>query len=180
MSKNIETSHRTSLTRRAVSTLLKKINRVVGWQVWFLTQLSGAIDMIKFKYIDFVARPDDIFIASYPRSGTTLLQMMLYQLTTDGNMDFRHISHIIPHFERFIYGGKNIAALPCPRIFKTHLQYRWKPLGPCKFIYVARNGKDVAVSYYHFHVSHRGFRGTFAQFLKLFLKGKILYGSWFK
>ena len=44
-------------------------------------------------------------------------------------------------------------ALSSPRIFKSHLDWpmTYKPAGtPLKYIYVARNGKDVAVSmFYH-------------------------------
>src|SRR5206468_68583 len=40
---------------------------------------------------DYSPRPDDLFIVSFPKSGTTLLQMILYQMTTAGEMDFPHI-----------------------------------------------------------------------------------------
>lgn len=142
------------------------------------------IDWIRLKYLDFVPRPDDILIVTYPRSGTTWLQMILYQLATDGNMEFTHISQVVPWFERFSLNGKDIEALPSPRILKTHLPYREIfmsiPKGPGKYIYLTRNGKDVAVSYFHFYTSHLGFRGTFSEFFDRFMRGKVKYGSWFK
>lgn len=50
-----------------------------------------------------------------------------------------------------------------------------------KYIYIARNPKDVAVSYFH-HL--RGFiayqfSGSWDEFFELYLAGNIYYGSWF-
>ena len=128
----------------------------------------------------FVPRSDDIFIVTYPRSGTTWMQMILYQLTTEGAMDFPHITKVSPWFERSLKEATAYDALPSPRVFKSHLSYRKIPKGPCKYIYVARDGKDVAVSYYHFYTTHMGFKGTFGEFFERFLKGEVHYGSWFK
>jgi methylamine dehydrogenase accessory protein MauD len=128
----------------------------------------------------FVPRPDDIFIVTYPRSGTTWMQMILHQLTTQGKMDFPHITTVCPWFERSLKDGTAYDALPAPRVFKSHLPYRKIPKGPCKYIYVARDGKDVAVSYYHFYTTHMGFKGTFAEFFERFLRGEVQYGSWFR
>jgi peroxiredoxin len=128
----------------------------------------------------FVPRPDDIFVVTYPRSGTTWMQMILYQLTTEGRMDFDHITKVSPWFERSLKDGKAYDALPTPRVFKSHLSYRKIPKGPCKYIYVARDGKDVAVSYYHFYTTHMGFKGTFDEFFERFLRGEVHYGSWFR
>jgi hypothetical protein len=128
----------------------------------------------------FAPRPDDIFIVTYPRSGTTWMQMILYQLTSEGKMDFLHITTVCPWFERSLKDGKAYEGLPAPRIFKSHLSYRKIPKGPCKYIYVARDGKDVAVSYYHFHKTHMGYKGTFDEFFERFLTGQDTYGSWFR
>jgi peroxiredoxin len=128
----------------------------------------------------FVPRADDIFIVTYPRSGTTWMQMILYQLTTEGKMDFPHITTVCPWFERSLKDGKAYDALPSPRVFKSHLSYRKVPKGPCKYLYVARDGKDVAVSYYHFYTTHMGFKGTFDEFFERFLQGEVHYGSWFR
>src|SRR5262245_14593009 len=133
----------------------------------------------RLKHLEFVPRPDDVFIVTYPRSGTTWMQMILYQLTTDGSMDFPHIAEYCPWFEKSQRGGRGFETRPSPRLFKSHLAYRDIPRGPCKYVYVARNGKDVAVSYYHLYRSYNGFEGTFADFFDLFMRGKVGYGSWF-
>lgn len=128
----------------------------------------------------FVPRVDDIFIVTYPRSGTTWMQMILYQLTTEGKMDFPHITTVSPWFERSLKDGTAYDALPAPRVFKSHLSYRKIPKGPCRYIYVARDGKDVVASYYHFYTTHMGFKGAFDEFFQRFLKGEVHYGSWFR
>jgi methylamine dehydrogenase accessory protein MauD len=128
----------------------------------------------------FVPRPDDIFVVTYPRSGTTWTQMILYQLTTAGKMDFPHITAVCPWFERSLKDGTAYDALPAPRVFKSHLSYGKVPKGPCKYLYVARDGRDVAVSYYHFYTTHMAFKGTFDEFFERFLQGGVGYGSWFR
>ena len=129
----------------------------------------------------FVSRSDDIFIVTYPRSGTTWLQMILYQLTTDGTMDFTHISERIPFFERSLLLGRDLNQLSSPRIFKTHLRTIFRYLTRRqKYIYVVRDGRDVAVSCFHFYGTTLGFKGSFDKFFDLFLQGKMQYGSWFK
>jgi methylamine dehydrogenase accessory protein MauD len=140
---------------------------------------TTAIAAVRSPFEKFVPRPDDVFIVTYPRSGTTWMQMILYQLTTDGNMDFSHITQVCPWFERSLGDGTAYDALPGPRVFKSHLSHDKIPKGPCKYLYVVRNGKDVAVSYYHFYVTHEGFEGTFEEFFERFLAGQVHYGSWF-
>lgn len=171
---NLNMKHRIKFVIGKLVSIISGIpNLVVGplnQGSYFLRWLSA--------WLTFVPRQDDIYIVTYPRSGTTWMQMILYQMTTDGNMDFTHISEVVPFFEKSMSSGKNFNSMPSPRIFKTHL--RKIPNWPGKYIYVARNGKDVAVSYYHFYKSHIGFKGTFEEFFERFLKGKLHYGSWFK
>jgi hypothetical protein len=145
-----------------------------------LRGVACRVDWLRLKHADFVPRPDDVFIVTYPRSGTTWLQMILYQLTTDGNMDLPHIAEYCPWFERSIRSARGFETRPSPRIFKSHLPYAKIPQGPCKYIYVARDGKDVAVSYYHLCRSYNGYEGTFAEFFERFLLGKVEFGSWFE
>lgn len=136
---------------------------------------------------EFTARPDDIFIATYPRSGTTWLQMLLYQLLHGPDLDFEHINDVCPWFERGKLGGAadrartlaRFAQLPSPRIFKTHLPYDRLRGYPCRFVYAYRDGLDVARSNYHF-VSH-GEPDFGSFFRRHFLSGRLHAnrGSWF-
>jgi len=59
-----------------------------------LTKLAHRLTRLSRELL-FVPRPGDIYIVSYPRSGTTWLQMILYQLTSDGSMGFDHITEFI-------------------------------------------------------------------------------------
>jgi len=107
------------------------------------------------------------------------MQMILYQLTTDGNMEISHIAEHSPWFERSADCDKGYEERTGPRVFKSHLSYKQIPKGPGRYIYVARDGRDVAVSYYNLYRSHNGYKGTFAEFFELFMGGKVMFGSWF-
>lgn len=156
---------------------------LVGWAAriisWIFYGLHVAIDYARLLYLEYTARPDDVFIVSYPRSGTTWLQMIVYQLTTDGSMDFAHIGEVCPWFERVALNKRNIHRMPSPRVFKSHLPYIWIPKRICRYIYVARDGRDVAVSFYHFYKSHFRYSGSFSDFYRRFMRGWVVWGSWF-
>jgi len=167
------------LIKRSASATLGLIDNLLLKAAGRLNRLSNRIAATKAMYVDFVPRPSDVFIVTYPRSGTVLMQMLLYQMTTDGNMEFSHITEACPYLERAFTNRRDLEALPPPRIFKTHFLLSMICNGPGKCIYVARDGRDVAVSYYYFHKNGRGFQGTFSEFFDRFLKGDVLYGSWF-
>lgn len=154
------------------------INDFIKLGIEVLFRITQKINFFRVRYLDYFPREDDIFIITYPRSGTTLLQMILYQIMTDGNMNISHISHFSPWFERF--NKDSLEALPSPRVFKSHLPYRWIPKGPCKYIYVARNGKDVIVSFFHLTTTHMNSRETFPEFFNRFLHSQLWHGSWFE
>jgi methylamine dehydrogenase accessory protein MauD len=137
------------------------------------------VDRLHARLGDFAPRPDDIFIVTYPRSGTTWMQMILHQLTSGGDMDFAHIEQVCPWWEHSLH-RQRLNDLASPRVFKSHLSRGKMPPLPGRYLYVARDGKDVAVSYYHFYTSHMGFRGTFADFFERFLAGQVQSGSWFR
>jgi len=173
-----------SQIKKMASIFLKGISIGLKWSINGLSELHKKIEFIRLVRLDFVPRPDDIFIVTYPRSGTTWVQMILYLLTHDGKMDFQHISMVSPFLERFLERDimtiAELEAYPSPRIIKSHLSYNAIPKGACKYIYIVRNGKDVLVSYFHFYQSHLKFKGTFSEFFERFMQGKVQFKTWFK
>lgn len=132
----------------------------------------------------FDARADDVYVVTYPRSGTTWVQFVLHLLRGHQSpLDFEHLSQVSPWWERSLALGsrraEDFAGFDAPRIFKSHLPRRWLPKKG-RFVYVVRDGLDVAVSFYELYRSHLGFGGSFESFFERFLDGELQYGSWFK
>jgi hypothetical protein len=132
-------------------------------------------------HLQFAPRSDDIYIATYPRSGTTWMQYMLHLLIRDDSDGFEHIGEVSPWFERSLAIGsmraRDFERFDSPRIFKTHLVPRWLP-STGRFVWIVRDVVDVAVSYFQFHRRLLGFEGDEAEFLEAFVGGRLQYGSW--
>lgn len=170
-----------SPANRMVSRALRLVSAGLQKTARSLTAISeNALTYARVRYLDFVPRQDDIYVATYPRSGTTLVQMIVHQAISRSEPSFTHISQVSPWFERSCAHGQNMEEFGSPRILKTHLPFRAVPKQAGKYLYVTRNGLDVAVSYFHFYQSHMGFRGTLPQFFEHFIRGKVHFGSWFE
>ena len=104
--------------------------------------------------------PSDVWIVTYPKAGTTWTQNIVKLIRSKGEKDGVQLMRSVPWAEansdQNVFKVKvNLSTLPKPRAFKSHLPYDLMPCGkpsttPCKYIYVARNPKDVAV-FYFFH-----------------------------
>lgn len=106
----------------------------------------------RMKGVNFVPRPSDVFVVTPPKAGTTWIQQILHGLRTNGSMDFDEISLVIPMIERahdYGYLDLDMEQVAQPRMYKTHLWYRDCPKG-ARYIFVARDPKDMCVSFYHF------------------------------
>ena len=133
------------------------------------------------NYYRYRFRPSDIILVTYPKSGTTWVQMILYQLTTEGVMDFENISVVSPWFEsQLAFPNPDFGKMPEPRLIKSHLSYQKIPKTPCKYIYVTRDGRDALISYYHQYCDILNREIPFSRFFDRFLNGKVQYGSWFE
>ena len=135
-----------------------------------------------------------IFICSYPKSGTTWTQNIVYQIlkgvpsTLEDDVD--HISLCSPFYENDATweNGKildvytNIHKKLGFRVFNTHLKWDMLPKGSSyKYIYIYRDGKDVVCSFFHHLTNQVGdgeYSGTFKQFLSSWLQGDLPYGEW--
>ena len=134
--------------------------------------------------LQYRARPGDIFIATYPKCGTTWVQYMVYLLLHDGVPlpGDRLLGAVIPHLEEV--GREPVEKLPLPRAIKTHLPFAMTPAHPeARYIYVARNPFDCAVSFYHHtrgFVQHYDFSaGSFDEYFECFLAGEVDFGDYF-
>ena len=130
------------------------------------------------------AAPGDVFVATYPKCGTTWAQYIVYLLLNDGRplAAGESINDVFPHLEEA--GEAFVRALPEPRLIKTHLPLARTPWSPlAKYLYVARNPFDCAVSFYHHtrgFVQHYDFAdGTWDAFFACFLAGEVDFGDYF-
>ena len=115
------------------------------------------------------ARPDDCFIASYPRSGNTWLRFILASLLAPSEeISFRNIDRFIPDPGRTPLDVEKMAS---PRLIKTHWPYF--DLFP-RCVYLVRDPRDVFISYYHYACIN----GWFAGDLEGFSLFRSAYGGW--
>jgi len=134
--------------------------------------------------LNYKAADSDIFIATYPKCGTTWMQYILYLLKNKGEPLPKgdKILHHVPHLEES--GPEVVKALPEPRIIKTHLPRDMVPWNDkTKYIYVARNPKDCCTSMYHhtknFGVHYDFVDGPFWAFFECFVRGEVDFNCYF-
>lgn len=136
-------------------------------------------------------RQGDICYTSYPKSGSTWLAYVLYMIVNNGDVPssntLRNSLQWVESSWTYPRSKAELEAMSGPRIFKSHMPYDMALSGDpsqseAKFIYIARNPKDVVVSYYYFErqKSWSGYyNGPWEHWLEMFLNGKVQRGDWF-
>jgi len=128
---------------------------------------------------NFAVFPDDTFVVSYPRSGNTWTRFLIANLVyPEKNVGFSNIEKLIP--DTSSQSNRALKATPRPRIIKTHeyFDHRYR-----KVIYIVRDPRDVALSYYDFQRKYRQIEDGYPleQYVDDFVQGRLIsigWGTW--
>ncbi|XP_024917261.1 amine sulfotransferase-like [Cynoglossus semilaevis] len=137
--------------------------------------------------LDLELRPTDVFLVTYPKSGSVWMQQILVQI-----MDIVHPEQAedlinrnrVPWVEDRLF-DEPFRDRPDPRYFGSHLPVDMLPRDVknknLKVVYVWRNPRDVLVSLYHFSEAWVFLESpkSFEDFFQDFLNGDVYMGSWF-
>ncbi|XP_017058803.1 luciferin sulfotransferase-like [Drosophila ficusphila] len=193
--------------RELEADVVRRTNAVFPAQNCFVEVLPDQL-IIPRKYVELgdsirslPVFEDDVWMVSYPRTGSTWAQEMVWLLGHKldyeaAEQDLRMRSPLIElsalfstdHHEavakKFGNTVELVRNLPRPRFARSHLSWQLLPeqfetVKP-KIVYTARNPKDLCVSYYHYLKLLHGINGDFDQFVDLFLEGHTPMGSYWK
>ncbi|XP_046383783.1 luciferin sulfotransferase-like [Ischnura elegans] len=175
-------------------------------------KFSGKGYLMPIRYGEFApsfremeVRSDDVWVASYPKSGTTWSQEMVWCISND--LDFDRAKSVMlrlrfpfvenscmskfhgkpgeentPSYKYGFNSVKYISDLPSPRFIKTHISWDLLPeqvkSKKPKIVCVARNPKDTCVSYFHHCSLLEGFRGSLSDFVTLFLEDTVAFSPY--
>jgi len=135
-------------------------------------------------------RAGDICYTSFPKSRPTWLADLILLIVHGGDRPPRDTLRSCLHWVESSWTHprtrEELHALPLPRVFKSHMPYQMAfgdnpEVQPCKYVYIARNPKYVAVSYYFFErtKSWSGYySGPWKHWLQMFLEGRVQRGDW--
>ncbi|CAG2179412.1 unnamed protein product, partial [Oppiella nova] len=140
-------------------------------------------DVINAKVLDNLQdlddRESDIFIVSYPQSGSAVVEELVMKLVdkkVEKTPSRRARKAQVAKLEgAHPYGHLRwLNGLKAPRILTTNLPLNLMPnhvkTPICKIIYLLRNPKDQSVSYYYQH-RVKGILSSFDDFISLYMSG---------
>ncbi|XP_019556955.2 luciferin sulfotransferase-like [Aedes albopictus] len=138
---------------------------------------------------NFQVYEDDVWVVTFPKCGTTWTQEMVWLLNNNLNYDYarKHsLEERFPFLELTgaltLIGGDSVTEveqLARPRHIKSHLTAMLLPdqiwtVKP-RIIYVSRNPKDAATSFYHHYRNIVGYDGPREHFFDAFLGNNLIY-----
>ena len=130
-------------------------------------------------YRPYAPQAGDVFITSWAKSGTTMIQQMFHQLrmaaaTGGGDMDFDDISRMTPWEDTALMLDldTNLPQRAAPRGFKSHREYERLPAG-MRYVITLRDPKETFISFYRFFDGWHIERGalTLEEFFPVWMGG---------
>lgn len=99
----------------------------------------------------FTPRPTDVFVATYPKCGTTWVTQICHQIRAPGHMDFEEIAQVCPWDILAFDCSQDLDAdhVASPRVFKSHEGANDIAKG-AKYVHVCRDPDDALVSFWRF------------------------------
>ncbi|XP_068611849.1 amine sulfotransferase-like [Brachionichthys hirsutus] len=165
---------------------MERISKYLGKYKNYIFPMGFTSAEIIDSLQSFEIRGSDVFLVTYPKSGTIWTQQIIISIYEfDGGLS-KYPTNMgkMPWLE-YIDTQENYHLRPSPRLFVCHLPPEFMPPGledkRPKIIYVIRNPKDIIVSYYHFSqiYSNLDTPESLEDFFEDFMKGKVGWGSWF-
>lgn len=159
------------------------------------------------RIFDFKIRPDDVWVVSFPKAGSTWLSNIVWQL--QNNLDFSkeflpaNYNYLEPMIFYQAYDDNKtdpeyadfrkisdaqldlLDKEPSPRLFKSHLPAHLLPTNIWtvrpKLIYIYRDVKDVAISTYHMYKGYKyiAYKGSMEDCFDSFLSDNFIYSPFF-
>ncbi|XP_044613472.1 amine sulfotransferase-like [Equus asinus] len=159
---------------------------LLNFKGYYLIRSTANTDLLK-NLEEFEVRHDDVFIITYPKSGTVWAQQILSLIYFEGH---RNRTETVETLDRVPFLEHGVPKMehqkrPSPRLFASHLPYYLAPKGlknkKAKILYIYRNPKDVLISYFHFSNMMVMLEApeNIEYFMKKFLDGKVSGSLWF-
>lgn len=122
-------------------------------------------------------RPQDVLLVSYPKSGSTWLRFLLGHVLTGSAVDFDSVRAALPPIGRHTRAPRLLPG--GGRFVRSHEPLHVVDGLPVRVLYLVRDGRDVAASYY-FHLRREGRTGEDpCRYVDDFLAGAVDgYGPW--
>jgi len=125
----------------------------------------------------FGVYPDDTFLISYPRSGSTWSRFLVANLLhPEKTITFANLDQLVPATASV--SRRRLEQIPRPRMIKCHNYFDHRY---CKVIYIVRDPRDVVLSEYRFLLKKRLIPDGYPieLFVQRFLRGEVNeYSSW--
>lgn len=145
---------------------------------------------------DFRVFEDDVWVLTYPKCGTTWTQEMVWLIAND--LDYKtaaetklHERYPFLEFSAFEFHPeikKMVDTITVaettqrPRFIKSHLPLSLLPaellIKKPKIVFVLRDPKDAAVSFFYHHCLFHAYEGTMNKFFEAFMEASVFYGCY--